>query len=515
MQVATRRQLEPDMVWWGGLGLAFMIVLAVNPVGFVGGGSDDWQYLNAARCWRELGPCLPFDHWQSRWPIIAPMAALIYLLGESRLTLGMCPFLASVASIVLLASIGNETFGKPVGWVAALLLLITPAFAIQALEPSVEPLELAFILAGTYACMRWIRSGRSAWALAAGLSLSVAIQVRETALVAAVFVGAYGFAKRRPNSASVFAALGSFTLPFLIEFLVFALETGDPFWRLRLAVRHTQLPSSELLGPIDTKNPPFFNRNYIAHWNFIPGVHVYWAIDGIINLFLNVIAGFSLSLVPILLVSSWRRIDRDSARKTLQLWAAAFTYICVLIYAFAIDPKARMFLPSIAAANLALAAVTYSLWRRGSVALASATWGTVAITGLICIYAYPRTVAVDRLAHTWLLSFPGQIEADVNTKRALTLVKGAAELPMVGSNRRLLLFESKRGCKAWIKSIHVTPASLSLIGEMKRSRFAHLYPKIGFSLCLFRYRSATASVKVGYILRRADIQWSLNKTRKL
>lgn len=46
--------------------LAALIALccvALNPVGYVGGGADDEQYLAAARCWvAQRVPCLPEGH---------------------------------------------------------------------------------------------------------------------------------------------------------------------------------------------------------------------------------------------------------------------------------------------------------------------------------------------------------------------------------------------------------------------------------------------------------------------
>jgi hypothetical protein len=101
-----------DLRWMVAIVGALALILIVNPVGFVGGGWDDWQYLNAARCWVQHGPCLPTDHWQGRWPIIAPLAAVIALLGESRFSVGLPSLAYSIGSLVLLAWLGNRLAGK-------------------------------------------------------------------------------------------------------------------------------------------------------------------------------------------------------------------------------------------------------------------------------------------------------------------------------------------------------------------------------------------------------------------
>src|SRR5688572_1435476 len=77
--------------------LLFAAFVALNPVGFIGGDADDLQYLEAARCWLKNGACLPLNHWQGRWPIVAPLTAAISLLGEARWTIALPPLLASLA----------------------------------------------------------------------------------------------------------------------------------------------------------------------------------------------------------------------------------------------------------------------------------------------------------------------------------------------------------------------------------------------------------------------------------
>lgn len=107
------------------------VILSVNPIGFMGDGWDDWQYLEAARCWRAHGPCLPHDHWQGSWPVIAPLAAITLLFGKSRLTVGIAPLTASIICLVLIAKVGNHLAGRPAGFVAALLFQTAPALSIQ------------------------------------------------------------------------------------------------------------------------------------------------------------------------------------------------------------------------------------------------------------------------------------------------------------------------------------------------------------------------------------------------
>jgi hypothetical protein len=80
---------------WPALAVALLALacVAINPIGFVGGGGDDTHYLDAARCWVSQGLlCVPTSHWWTRWPIVGPMAGAIALLGESRTSVGAGAF---------------------------------------------------------------------------------------------------------------------------------------------------------------------------------------------------------------------------------------------------------------------------------------------------------------------------------------------------------------------------------------------------------------------------------------
>src|SRR3989337_1984831 len=90
----SRARSSHDAYWLSALLAALLLVIAIAPIGFIGGVWDDWRYLNAARCWREFGPCLPQDHWQGRWPVIAPLALITGLFGESRISVSISPLIA-------------------------------------------------------------------------------------------------------------------------------------------------------------------------------------------------------------------------------------------------------------------------------------------------------------------------------------------------------------------------------------------------------------------------------------
>ncbi len=121
-------------------------VVLLNPVGYRGGGGDDFQYLEFARCWVAHGPCLPLDHWDTRLPLILPMAASLKLFGETRWALSLTPLVYALAALILFHAIVRRLFGASVALIAGLLLLTAPVFAAAILQPNGDIPELAFQL---------------------------------------------------------------------------------------------------------------------------------------------------------------------------------------------------------------------------------------------------------------------------------------------------------------------------------------------------------------------------------
>jgi hypothetical protein len=482
LRVGDRR----DLSWWFGLGAAFALMLLVNPSGFIGGGQDDWHYLQAARCIREYGLCLPHEHWSARWPVVSPIALFTTVLGESRLSVSLGPAIASFIALVLLALIGNRLFGRPVGWVSAILLLLTPTFALQLSQPAVEATELCFIYAGFLCALKWRESPGIWWAASAGVLFGLATQVRETAFLAAPFALVFlSTGKPKPRLSDIAMAGLGFALPVLAEFVWFAASTGDPFYRIKLSVAHTQIWSSELQGPIDQDHPPFFNKAYIANWRMEPGVHVHWAIDGLLNLFVNGLAGLSLPFVTLSVLFGRKKLGAQTATRAMTLLLVAVCYMACLIYAFAIDPKARMMLVALSMTNVALALITLRLCAIGHRLVAGSIWLATAILGLTLQYGHQRSDILENAAEKWISQRPNQIEIEAATRKYLVLSPAAARLPGLSASRPYLLLASATPCAEWIAKSRLPPNSFTVLETQKNTNISA--QGIGGEMCLLRY----------------------------
>lgn len=499
----TRPRPTDDFLWIGALCGAIILLLLLNPGGYVGGGQDDWRYLHAVRCWREYGPCLPHDHWQSRWPLIAPTAALTSLFGESRLTVSLGPLAASVAALFLLAMLGNKSFGRPVGWLAAIIFAAIPAFSFQFTDLNVEGTELLFILAGYLALLQSEKDDRALWPILAGLSFSLAFQTRETSIVAVVFAALYvAITRRAPGRWLAYASIG-FGLPLLAEFATFAISTGNPFWRRQLAVDHTLIPSSELLGPVDPKHSPFFNLAYIAHWRRISGIHVHWLVDWLLNLIVSGTAGASLALAPSVIFLGRKQFDRDTIRSGLILWAIGVAYGAVLALAFALDPKPRIMLVPLAMTSLALALVTWRAKQTGQTSLAYVSWAAVFLLWLPLHVGHRRTDIMERTAADWIAARPDEIEIDENTRRHLALVPQARVLPGLETERKYWLYMSSRGCKELIGTGLLPDGSISVI-ESDPVYLIYLRKlDTRTSLCLLRFNTPVSRQQIVRAMRQS------------
>lgn len=502
--MASSWSWERDRPWIVLIAATFVLVLLINPMGYVGGGWDDWQYLNAARCWAENGPCLPRTHWEGRWPVFAPIGGIFSLLGESRAALGIWPLAASLAALAMLVLAGNRLAGRPVGWLAGLLFLVTPAFSLQILSPSVEALELALILAGVLAITSWVLSRSALTAFWAGLAFGFAFQVRETALIAIALAGIYGLFQR-PRLADAAAALAGFAAPLAAELAIYWAATGDPLFRRQLSLAHTQIPSSELLAPVDPDVSPLFNPQYIANWKHEPGFHVHWLVDGLLNLFLNVKAGLTLALTGILLLFAHLKVAPPRHSLALKLYGLALLHASVLIYALAIDPKARMMFIPLAAASLAMSVLVIELWRGRQQLLPAVAIAVHALASLALLFVHQRTDIVEGPAARWLAQYPGQIEIDPNTRRHLALVRGASDLPGLESDRPYLLYNNVSRCGKWLRRSGLGEGALEVVAEQPISRASLYSTEWGGALCLMRYRRPLTADEVRSAIRRSRV----------
>jgi 4-amino-4-deoxy-L-arabinose transferase-like glycosyltransferase len=409
-------------------------VLAALPSGYQGGGGDDWHYLQAARCWNASGgwltggACLPTDHWQVRWPLIAPMALAIGWLGESRASVQLVPLLYALGALLLFSSLVERLFGRGAALAGGAVLLFTPAFAMTMVQPTINIVEIAFLLGFGAAALTALESGRARWAFAAGLSLALAIASRETAVMTGlVAAGAGLFLPAARRRLGIAAAAGA-AVPILLEILLFAVRTGDPLRRAALALGHVAIPSKEFVGKAGPGGLPLFNPEVIGGWVPACGIDLHWAVNGPVNLIVHPHYGLTLLATFVLAIACGRSSlsDPQTRRRLVHLAWAGGLIAFLLIYGLAIDPKPRMFLLPLCAVAAICGALASRAWRDGRRALVLAFALLLPAKAILFLLSGPDFAPAERLAAQWLAARPGEVAIPETTRRNLALVPAAA-----------------------------------------------------------------------------------------
>ncbi|WP_265562027.1 glycosyltransferase family 39 protein [Sphingomicrobium arenosum] len=465
------------------------VLLVINPAGYVGRGADDYQYVEAARCWVAQGPCLPTDHWEARWPLVAPMAALFALLGENRWVAGIVPLAASLGAVLVLRRIGDRLFGAPAGLVGASLLVIAPVMSARLLVPAVEPIELLLISLGALWLLqrRWWR---------AGLALGLALQTRETGLFLVIALGALFTLTplMRRHIAPAVGTLSGLALPFLVEFIGFALATGDPLYRRLLSTGHGGIASTETDMVLGDGALPFFNRALIESWRHEGPVALHPLIDGPLNLLIHPWTGFLL----LLMVTGWiaiRWIGTPEQRRTLtRLVLLTLGHILFLTYVLAIDPKPRMMLPALALAALSGGAMLAALGRATRPLWPTFVFACIALPALVALSEHRRYHAVEAEVARWRAATGARVEAPDFLREGLTFLDGGAPEPLASDSPYLLL--SVGGRCAPFEAAPGMDGRLRTVAAFEQNFWGRFNSGRGGQLCIFAQKADVAPGEV-------------------
>ncbi len=444
---AVRWQPSPTLI---SIVLLLVIVLPV-PVGYVGGGADDWYYVQAARCASAHGWCIPATHWATRWPLIAPMGLVFHVFGEGKVQSMVVPLAYALAAVALFVRLVERHWRLRAALVAGITFVPTAVFGKALLEPNVDNVELAWLLAAANAAsMAWTAHSRR-WALAAGVCFGLALQTRMTGIAwVPIIAAALTFIPRparRRAGPLVLVALAGIALPLTIEAVGYGLASGDPWLSPRLSSAHTQLLSSELAPGVDLTRSPILNPQFIAGWKRPMDIHVHWAIDGVLNLVAN--PQINLVLLAALALLWLNRATLTRRDPALWLTAAGALYVIALIYGLAIDPKPRMFIPVAAIAAGVVGRLAIRSWDAGERMVVVAF--VIAIIGL---GAWQTTKRYEMgiagpVAAVWASEHPGDVALDEATRRFLTFEPAINRLPAYPDARAShLLMLTSSVCRA-------------------------------------------------------------------
>jgi 4-amino-4-deoxy-L-arabinose transferase-like glycosyltransferase len=179
---------------------------------------------------------LKTDSWYAhRLPVFLPIVPLYALFGVGTATSRLWPLLLSIIQVALVIWLGRRLFDRATALLAGVLVALTPLDAVfgSVLQP--DTIMAAFL---TAAAGFWISSLERdprhprAYPFLSGVCFALAVVTRENAAVLLVFYLS-SLLWRRPRARTLLDAAVGGALIIVPLLVVYAVTTGDPFFRFR------------------------------------------------------------------------------------------------------------------------------------------------------------------------------------------------------------------------------------------------------------------------------------------
>lgn len=217
--------------------LVAVVILVWRWVGYQG--HDDASYAAAAIEWVERFPPLGTNHWSLRYPLVLPIAGLIAVFGLA------IPLLAAVnvAAYAGFLVVGWVAARHWFGWRAAVALtligILVPQFPVQATYANPDLPEMALVMASFWLVMlARTRGGPWPMMLGAGVLAGTGFLTRETSLLLVPLYGLMFLIRPgMPRWRYLLIGVG-FAAVVAIQMGWFAIQAGDPLYRLRISATH-------------------------------------------------------------------------------------------------------------------------------------------------------------------------------------------------------------------------------------------------------------------------------------
>lgn len=229
------------------LGGVCFLSLKMAWTGFVS--SDDAYYVEAGLGWFEQFPYVAHHFGTVRAAIAIPIALMIALFGESEfsVTLSTTLFLATTAGLTLFML--GCLIGRVAAFLACLMLVTLPIFALKATIPCADIPELFFVAVSFWLFWRacWTEK-RVALLLISGFSAGLAFSAHELTIAliffyAVLFLSAY----KIPRHTYLWMALGFVTV-IVAEGIYYWISIGNPAHRFMLLLHATTVNDRVQVG---------------------------------------------------------------------------------------------------------------------------------------------------------------------------------------------------------------------------------------------------------------------------
>ncbi len=200
--------------------------------------SDDLWYSHYAQLITQHRYLPQLLHVALRYGLTIPVALAYWLFGIREWTTVLVPFLASVASIPVLMTVGWRMFGPRTGLMAGILFATFPLELRYATILVPEPVTVFYVLVAMLAYLYAESKGSLLLGLATGICLGAAYLTKEPALLVALALMIY-VGMRRQWRVILGMALGLGMIVGL-EHFYYLMRTGDLLFRLHAMAEHNR-----------------------------------------------------------------------------------------------------------------------------------------------------------------------------------------------------------------------------------------------------------------------------------
>lgn len=214
---------------------------------------DAERYVSAALKWNESGPFLGMNHWSLRHLLVMPMALSFAVLGPGEFVATLPNILYAAALVLVTYAFSRKYLGKEEGLLAGGLIAISAFFVARPMEIGIYGPEIFFGATAVWLFASGLLERRSvSFLLGAGLFAGLAWTIREQTIFLIITFGLLAIGFRRQVVISLMALGFGFGAILLLEWIVYWLASGDPFYRYRVDLHHTTTGWATLDATHDT-----------------------------------------------------------------------------------------------------------------------------------------------------------------------------------------------------------------------------------------------------------------------
>lgn len=214
----------------------FAALVSVFWTGFVA--SDDVTFATGGYGWIEDFPFVG-GHGTIRYPITIPLALSFLSFGGNEVALALPSLLYMIAAMAIAFQLIRSVSGKRGAILALLCVITTPLFMVQGSIANVDMPELFYQLASFALFLKGLRhSAPARWFFAAGMMAGLGFLTRETSVFIAGFYALLFFAAYQKSRWQYLWIAAGFLGIWSLELLYLGLMTGDPLYRITIALNH-------------------------------------------------------------------------------------------------------------------------------------------------------------------------------------------------------------------------------------------------------------------------------------